>query len=124
MRFALGAACALLLAACSLLGPTPDAEVLTLHVEPQRISCNGFSTHSCLLVRTEPDTAYAPFFDHIAGFEHEAGVRYVLRVARREVDDPPLDGSRYLYRLLAVVERQRAEAPDAAPVSRRPAPTR
>lgn len=44
----------------------------------------------------------------IEGFDFEEGFRYRIEVERREVADPPADGSSLSYRLLRVLSRERA----------------
>lgn len=48
--------------------------------------------------------AFENFHDAIEGYEHEDGVRNVLRVDRYTIENPPADGSRYAYVLDMVVE--------------------
>lgn len=54
-----------------------------------------------LEVRTLPDTAWQLFHDPIEGFAHEEGCRDVLRVAERQIANPPADGSSIADRLVA-----------------------
>jgi heat shock protein HslJ len=44
------------------------------------------------------------FHDTIEGYEHEDGVRYVLRVVRYTLANPPADGSHYAYVLDKTIE--------------------
>jgi heat shock protein HslJ len=48
--------------------------------------------------------AFENFHDGIEGYEHEDGVRNVLRVDRYTIKNPPADGSSYAYVLDMVVE--------------------
>ena len=51
--------------------------------------------------------SFENFYDAIEGYEHEDGVRNVLRVDRYTIKDPPADGSRYAYVLDMVVESEK-----------------
>jgi hypothetical protein len=83
---------------------SPDEEVLVLEVAPQTVTCQGEGVHECLRVREPPETEWRNFFGSIEGFTHETGHRYLIRVARRRVANPPADGSSFEYRLLEVLE--------------------
>jgi heat shock protein HslJ len=48
--------------------------------------------------------AFENFYDDIDGYEHEDGVRNVLRVMRYTLANPPADGSRYAYVLDKTIE--------------------
>jgi heat shock protein HslJ len=48
--------------------------------------------------------AFENFHGEIEGYEHQDGVRNVLRVDRYTIENPPADGSRYAYVLDMVVE--------------------
>lgn len=93
-----------LAAACGITGP--DRDVITLEIAPNRVPCTGAAPMECLLVRERPGAEWTYFYDHIEGFNHEPGYRYVLRVERREVANPPADGSSVAYRLVRVVSRE------------------
>ena len=95
---------AVTVSACSLTGP--DEDTLTLYVAAYTAECEGVGPMECLLVREEPDAPWGLFYNGIEGFTPEPGWVYVLRVARREVADPPADGSRVAYRLIRIIERQ------------------
>lgn len=96
-----------LLSACRG-GPTDPAELLVLHVAPERVECVGVEPQTCLLIRSEQGGEWELFYDRIEGFTHEPGYRYTLLVERSEVRNPPQDGSSYRWRLVRVVERERA----------------
>ena len=98
-------ACLLVLAAaCGVTNP--DREVVTLEVAPNRVPCVGEGVQECLLVREPSDREFRYFYETIEGFTHEPGYRYVLRVERREVRNPPVDASNVAYRLVRMLSRQ------------------
>ena len=78
---------------------------VTFHVAAQRAPCVGMAPGECMQVRTRADEPWQPFHGGIEGFDHEPGYEYVLRVAVREIPDPPADGSSIGYRLLRIVSR-------------------
>ncbi len=84
----------------AVLGPE---EVLVLEVAPDSIACVGERVGRCIQVRSPGEEDWRKFYDPIDGFRHEPGVRYTLRVGRREVRNPPADGSAFTYRLIKVI---------------------
>ena len=90
----------------------PRERVLTLEVAPTRVECMGFVPMECLQVRelrSGPEQPFVSTFIPIEGFTHETGYRYVIRVARRTIRNPPADGSSIVDRLIEVVSRTRVE---------------
>lgn len=55
-------------------------------------------------VKTGAPGEFQHFYDNIEGYNHEPGVRNVLRVDRYTRQNPPADASRYAYVLDMVVE--------------------
>ena len=90
--------------ACSS-STAPGERELLLEVSEQRVPCVGEAQQQCLQVREQSDAAWKLFYDDIEGFAYEPGFRYVLRVAERDVPNPPADGSSLAYRLLRVVSK-------------------
>lgn len=100
---------AVLLGASACRNPVaPGERVRIVEVAAARAPCVGLVPTECLQVRTPPDTAWRLFHGSVEGFVHEAGYTYVLRVAERDVRNPPADGSSLAYRLLAVVSKASA----------------
>ena len=95
---------------CVITGPDADTR-LTLYVAPQTAPCVGVGPQTCLVVRDDPQGDWTFFYDAIEGFTHEPGYAYTLSVLRREVPDPPADGSSFEYRLMRIVERQAVPTP-------------
>lgn len=83
----------------------PSGRVIVMDVASQRVPCTGVGPQECFKVRQHPDTAWTFFYDGIEGFVFEAGFEYTLRVAVREVKNPPADGSSLAYRLLAILRK-------------------
>ncbi len=104
--------------------PTPQTqyggpgERIFLEVAPERVACSHgvMKNAQCLRVR---EIRYADngvkqsvgewqmFYDEIQGWQHEKGMRNVLRLHRYQVKNPPADASRYAYVLDMVVETER-----------------
>jgi hypothetical protein len=85
----------------------PRERVRTYEVAEAMVRCNGIDGPTlCLSVRTPPDTVWR-VLGVVEGFTHEAGYRYVLRVAERSIRNPPPGTSTVQYRLLAVVSKTR-----------------
>lgn len=98
------AAALAVLAACTLTGPEPD-EVLVLEIGPERVDCMGAFPQQCLLVRSDSSEEWSYFYDHIEGFTYEEGFVYRVEVLRRQIRNPPADGSSVAYRLIRVLSR-------------------
>lgn len=96
----------LLAAGCGITSPDPD--VITMEVGPNRVPCVGEGQRECLLVRDPGDAEWGYFYGEIEGFTFEPGYQYVLRVARREIASPPADGSSVEYMLVRVVSKDAA----------------
>lgn len=100
-------------AGCGLLEPdggrrAPESVLLTLQVGPETVDCVGLIPRKCLLVRELPGESWTCFYDGIEGFVHEPGFLVTLEVERREIPDPPQDGSSYEYRLVRVLAKEPA----------------
>ena len=95
-----------LAAGCGVTGPGRD--IVTLEVAPNRVPCTGEGIMECFLVREPPSDEWTYFYAPIEGFTFEPGYRYVLRVARFDVPNPPVDGSSIAYVLVRVVSRDEA----------------
>lgn len=102
---------ALILAAALFLVPAcmdptgPKEDVLTLEIASARVPCVGVGPMECLQLRESGDADWDLFYGSIEGFTWEPGYRYTLLVARREVPNPPADGSNQSLRLLEVLSK-------------------
>lgn len=92
-----------LLAAC---GEKEDKPGEILYVAPYASACIGAGPMSCLRVRSENETSFQLFYNHIESFKFEPGHRYKLRVKVEEVASPPADGSNLRYTLLEVMSKE------------------
>lgn len=81
-------------------------EILILEVAPDLVPCVGEMADQCIQVRTPGEEDWRNFYDPIEGFQHEVGVQYTLEVGRREVLDPPADGSAYSYWLIRIIAQE------------------
>ena len=103
--------------------PTADTryggkpEQIFLEIAPEKVACNHplIRNAQCLQVREIKYNAaglkqapgpWTPMYESIDGFEHEAGVRNVLRIHRYERKNPPADASKYAYVLDMRVETE------------------
>ena len=87
---------------------------LTLEVAAHRRPCNGLFEKQCLVVREVQDSRgknlgqarrkWEPLFDEIAGFKKVPGKRYIIRVRKDQLENPPLDASDTNYTLLRVLK--------------------
>lgn len=100
------AAAVAVLAACGLTGPDRD-EMVVLEIGPNLVDCWGPFPRLCMLVRSDPSGEWSFFYDPIEGFEYEEGFVYRVELIRRQVSNPPADGSSVAYRLVRVLSRER-----------------
>jgi hypothetical protein len=87
---------------------------LTLEVAAHRRPCYGLFEKQCLVVREVQDSRsknlgqagrkWEPLFDEIAGFKKVPGKRYIIRVRKDRLENPPLDASDTNYTLLRVLK--------------------
>ena len=83
-----------------------DSKPLLFVVGPALRDCVGVAPMKCLVVNGEL------FYDEIKGFDYEPGFVYRLEVVRYDawpdLEEPPLDASRYGYRLIRIISKTRA----------------
>jgi hypothetical protein len=60
-------------------------------------------------IKTGTDGEFQNFYGNIEGYNHEPGIRNVLRVKRYTIKNPPADGSSLAYELDMVVESETAK---------------
>jgi heat shock protein HslJ len=89
---------------------------MTMYIAPTRVDCTGVAPMQCMQVKFEEDAAYELFYDGIDGFVYVPGYEYELHVQRLARENPPADGSAYLYSLIEVVSQTPAYAGDAFPL--------
>ena len=87
-------------------GKKEDKAGEILHVAPYTSACIGAGPMDCLRVRSDGETNFQLFYNHIEGFEFEPGHNYTLRVRIEDVASPPADASSLRYTLLEVVKKE------------------
>lgn len=90
---------------CASSPADAEEEILVLEIAADRVQCVGEAVGMCIQVRSPGESDWRIFHSPIEGFEHEDGVQYRVEVARREIRDPPADGSSFAYRLVRVISR-------------------
>ena len=118
--------------------PTPATrfgsagEPLELDVGPRRVPCAHLTIpgSDCLLVRrlgSGPDRPVVsadvepwPLRQEIEGFDHEAGMRYVIHVLRFMLPEPQRDGSSEAYVFLGASRTTRVPQSPPSPVEQDP----
>ena len=83
----------------------PEPVAMTLYVGDRLVDCVGAGPQKCLLVKTTPDGQYEFFYGGIEGFTFQPGFNYTLRVTRRRVGVPTMDGSIYSWQLEQVLSK-------------------
>lgn len=87
----------------------PDGMILEATVGPELVDCVGAAPMRCLVVDGEL------FYEPIEGFEHQKGYEYRLVMEQYDAwpgqEEPPQDASRYGYRLIEVISKERAAQP-------------
>lgn len=100
----------MILSGCDLEGN--NGEEIKMRVNSYTVECVGEMEGTCLLVQ-EGDkigTAEWEFFyyhDSIRGFDYEPGYIYDLIVKRKEIANPPQDGSAFEYELIKIVSKEK-----------------
>ncbi|MBZ9730832.1 DUF4377 domain-containing protein [Salegentibacter sp. JZCK2] len=99
-----------LLFSCSLSGEING--VVDMVVNSYTEECVGEMEGNCLLVQegdqigTE-DWSLFYYEDSIIGFDYEPGYIYHLRVKKKKIKNPPMDGSSISYRLVKIVSKEK-----------------
>ncbi|MBA3530307.1 MAG: DUF4377 domain-containing protein [Ardenticatenales bacterium] len=84
--------------------PAPQEE-MTIYLADHTAKCPEDASLDCLLYRSDPQGDYEPFQDTIEGLTYVPGFTYELRVLRTVVENPPVDGSLYDWRLIEVIQQ-------------------
>ncbi|KAF1687054.1 hypothetical protein B1992_06195 [Pseudoxanthomonas broegbernensis] len=102
--------------AATRYGSAPERMFLEVAAQTQPCSHPLIPDKQCLQVRevhydeqglrTGDPSAWENFYDQIEGYEHEPGVRNILRIDRYTRSNVPADASRYAYVLDMVVESE------------------
>ncbi|NEQ44975.1 MAG: DUF4377 domain-containing protein [Leptolyngbya sp. SIOISBB] len=88
---------------------SPDAEIVTLYVGPEKVECVGVAPQQCLQVRYSLADEYELFYSSINGFNYEPGYEYELIVQKTPVENPPADASSIEWTLVDVGSQTPAE---------------
>lgn len=89
--------------------PGKDAVVKFIEVGPELVDCVGVAPMKCLQVRDGPNDPWRVHYGGIAGFEHQPGIAYRLRILEERVPNPPADASSLRWTLDLVVEQRVVE---------------
>ena len=96
--------------ACARFDPVNFEDQVEMLIAADSIPCVGaHGPRKCLSARDliGGDVASDPYplFDGIEGFEHDPRFEYHLLVGRREIPNPPQDGSSIRNRLIQILSR-------------------
>lgn len=99
-----------LLFSFSLTGDT--VKVVDMMVNSYTVECVGEMEGNCLLVQEGDEIGtedWSMFYyeDSISGFDYEPGYIYHLKVQKKKVKNPPMDGSSISYRLVKIVSKEK-----------------
>ena len=78
-------------------------EVVEMTVDHYKQPCQGMAKFLCK--RVDEGSGFQNFYDSIGGFDFEWGYTYRLRVRKKEIRNPPMDGSSVEYHLEKVLEK-------------------
>ena len=104
-----------------------DGETMFLEIAPQTIQCADpvTSAQQCLSVRTVQYDAsgiqqsrgeWQPFYGTIDGYQHNEGVRNIVRIKRYPLRDTSTSAARHAYVLDTIVESEAANSTQAPAV--------
>ena len=71
-----------------------------VYIGDAKVDCEGEASQKCLQIKEEGQTDWTYFYDHIEGFDYEAGFFYKLKVKVTKIENPPADASSLHYRLI------------------------
>jgi hypothetical protein len=83
--------------------------IQTLIIASEMRQCDGVGVEQCLLVKESENQAnWNYFYDPIAGFTHEDGFEYIIRVNREFISENAnlSDTSVYEYTLLEILSKE------------------
>lgn len=100
----------LIVAGCSTTAKGVDE--IHLRVNSYTVDCVGEMEGNCLLVQEgdnigSEEWEYFYYEDSIIGFNYEPGYIYDLVVQKKEISNPPQDGSSYQYELVRIVSQEK-----------------
>lgn len=70
----------------------------------------GVGPMTCLLVKYAPTEKWQYMYSKIEGFNYEPGYEYQLTVIRSERDNLPQDASKYMYKLVKVLSKEKKQS--------------
>jgi heat shock protein HslJ len=85
-----------------------ETETRTIFVAPTLADCMGMTPQKCYQVKDSADADYALSSIPIEGFKFEVGFVYELEIEVTPVENPPADAPSETWRLLEVVNTERA----------------
>ena len=99
-----------LLFSFSITGDT--VRVVDMMVNSYTEECVGEMEGNCLLVQEgdqigTDDWSLFYYEDSIEGFDYEPGYIYHLKVKKKKIKNPPMDGSSISYRLVRVMSKEK-----------------
>lgn len=71
---------------------------------------HGVGPVTCLLVKYTPMEQWQYMYSRIEGFNYEPGYEYQLTVVRAERENPPQDASKYVYKLVKVLSKEKKQS--------------
>lgn len=71
---------------------------------------HGVGPMTCLLVKYAPTEKWQYMYSQIEGFDYESGYEYELTVIRSERENLPQDASKYVYKLVKVLSKEKKQS--------------
>ncbi|MBS7253628.1 META domain-containing protein [Flavobacterium branchiicola] len=85
---------------------TYGQENLKMFVKESKVPCQGVAPMECLQVKYGKDKDWQLFYDHIEGFNFEAGNKYEIMVVKTKRQGTlPADVSAYEYKLKSIISK-------------------
>lgn len=88
---------------------TKQKELDIIVASETRIS-HGVSPITCLLVKYASMEKWQYMYSQIEGFDYEPGYEYKLTVIRSERENIPQDTSKYVYKLVKVLSKEKKQS--------------
>ncbi|MFC2123457.1 DUF4377 domain-containing protein [Bacteroidota bacterium] len=82
----------------------------TIRINHYRQSCGGVGAHLCYLAQKENKIGSFEwtYFSGVRGFNYEWGYVYDIEIKRKKMSDNIADAGEYSYKLIEVLDKQRA----------------
>ena len=98
-----------LFASCNSTKPINSNEEKWI-IASEQADCTGVAPMKCLMIKNSTEKDWTYFYDHIDGFNYEAGYEYELLVQKSTIENPAADASSEKYRLIKILKKEKKQS--------------